>query len=566
MRCRPPAARYSLLYTSAVPRFSRLRSSILEEFARQQRFAPARALRRQVERAERLLGEIDPASAYPEDWLVYRLTGYRAEIEAPALLTGEALLADLPALIERLSDGARYTAEELRDSSLSPDALARRWRISRRTLERYRRLGLAARRARTSRGRVCLRYMTAQAGVFERRRRDLFERPRAAPRVSGDERVRLHRAASKLRGIRGATLTAAAKLIARRHGRAVETIRRAVRRAEQNSTERTFPEQRRLDAAARQAVLQALNRGEPPRAIAARFGRSRASIHRLANERRAELLRRLDLTVSDAAAGMNQDELEQQLVTPAARVLDPRPAPLDIPSFVGEARRTRPPAAPVERHRAAALHALRALAARGIARLPRFDPPAALLDEIETMLRWASRLTIELVRSQSGLILRSIEERAGAAFEKLDPREAAELHRLAFDTAIAAASSFDPFGREAGEGGRLAAPTALELGRALARTTAASSSDESARRAAPFPARLADWTRRAAPWQQWLDPPAALIEAITQKGIPDSAREAVVARFGLDGSPPRTLAAVRRELGITEAGFARIVRRLLAAG
>ncbi len=89
-----------------MPPLPRLRVSALGELAKQLRFAPREALLRDIERAEALAGEIDPERTYPEDWIVFRITGYRARIDEPAQVVGAALLGDLSALLRRFAGAA----------------------------------------------------------------------------------------------------------------------------------------------------------------------------------------------------------------------------------------------------------------------------------------------------------------------------------------------------------------------------------------------------------------------------------------------------------------------------
>ena len=75
-----------------MPPLPQLRSPAIQNLYEQLRFAPPKALKRDIERAETLAGEIDRATTYPEDWIVFRLTGYRPEIDQPRLTEGAGLL------------------------------------------------------------------------------------------------------------------------------------------------------------------------------------------------------------------------------------------------------------------------------------------------------------------------------------------------------------------------------------------------------------------------------------------------------------------------------------------
>src|SRR5437868_14870203 len=72
----------------------------LMELADQQvRFAPPPRRLEQLQRAERLLSELDPDKEYPYQFICYRVTDYRPDAYADLLLGGQALVHDLGMLI-----------------------------------------------------------------------------------------------------------------------------------------------------------------------------------------------------------------------------------------------------------------------------------------------------------------------------------------------------------------------------------------------------------------------------------------------------------------------------------
>src|SRR3954452_11933886 len=77
----------------------------------QARFAPRERRLEQIDRAEKLLGEIDVARQYPWEYLVFRITGYRPD-NAPALiLEGDDVRHDLRLFVEDLSETVSQKAE-----------------------------------------------------------------------------------------------------------------------------------------------------------------------------------------------------------------------------------------------------------------------------------------------------------------------------------------------------------------------------------------------------------------------------------------------------------------------
>jgi hypothetical protein len=96
-----------------VPALSRARTGAIVRLGDELRFAGRETLRRHIERIEQLATLLDEDGVYPEDFVVFRVTGYRPEIGDPELIPGAALLGDLSALAERLSESAGWSPGEL---------------------------------------------------------------------------------------------------------------------------------------------------------------------------------------------------------------------------------------------------------------------------------------------------------------------------------------------------------------------------------------------------------------------------------------------------------------------
>jgi hypothetical protein len=66
----------------------------------QARFAPRERRLEQIDRAERLLGEIQPEKTYPYEYLCYRITGFRPQGMPALLLEGREVRHDLRLFVE----------------------------------------------------------------------------------------------------------------------------------------------------------------------------------------------------------------------------------------------------------------------------------------------------------------------------------------------------------------------------------------------------------------------------------------------------------------------------------
>jgi hypothetical protein len=214
-----------------LPPLSRIHTPVLEKLAHDLRFAPREALVRDVARVEELAGDIDPAGSYPEDFVIFRITGYRPTSSAPELLKGAALLADLSALAERMSEAAGMSSAELgTDEWVALDALAERWNVSRKTLDRWRREGLIARRVLGGAGRPALVVMNSVVERFAAGHGAAIARAGGFSRIPPELESRMLRRARVYRARFGCSLNQAAVRLAERFGRSPEAVRQLLKR------------------------------------------------------------------------------------------------------------------------------------------------------------------------------------------------------------------------------------------------------------------------------------------------------------------------------------------------
>ncbi|MGP1310639.1 MAG: hypothetical protein ACTS27_10620, partial [Phycisphaerales bacterium] len=526
-----------------MPRLSALRSEALRDLAGQFRFASRKNALRALAVLDTLAERIDDDGAYSTRWLVHELTGYTPdESDADAMFPGDALRAELSALAEHIAAAVSVRADEV-EGALTVDDLAQRWSASRRTIERYRRDGLVARRVGEGADARLLFTRDAVAS-FERLR------PRAVARASGfsrtddAEQANILRRARRYRARLNLALTPAAERIALRTGRSVATVRRIILAHDRAADTPIFAARRSIEDKRRDAVMRAVRRGVPPSALAKALARSRDSIARIANEQTLALLRAYDLR-APVSATFERPDAAEVLLAPAVVRADLLPGvTLDAGAFLDEARAVPAPDARDESALAVALSFLRNRASRALAALPAHAPSAATLDEIETDLRWASRLVIKLARTQRRIALAAVEERLGDPLDLRDEHVRA-LHLASMRALCDASLRFDPF--RPGRANRLAARSAVALTQALSAAIASfdlapDDGRAKARRRRDRAVTLADWTRHSAPWTRFVEPDPRVRRGLDS--LDDDDRRLLTLRFGLDGAPPRTRAQV----------------------
>src|SRR5450432_1540089 len=106
-------------------------------------FTPQDARLWQLAAAEQLLLEIEPAKAYPFNFILFRITGYHPKQIDQALLTGMALQHDLGLLIEQVSETLDLRQAEAPEPVMTIEDVAQRFNVTSKTIQRWRRRGLA---------------------------------------------------------------------------------------------------------------------------------------------------------------------------------------------------------------------------------------------------------------------------------------------------------------------------------------------------------------------------------------------------------------------------------------
>ena len=494
-----------------MPRLLKLRVAALERIAHELRFAPAAAARRHTTKAEKLASMIDPQAVYPEDFVVFHITGFRPEMPEPELIPGDALLRDVAALIDRLSRRAAFKREELAPPQwLSTDDLLARWKVSRKTIERLRPRGLIGRRVSLARGKAMNVFSAAVVKAVEQRE-GLADGKRSRPRASA---------------------TAAAQAESKALG----------------------PDKKKpVTARERRLVERALKAGVRPAAVAARLSKSEATVFRSQQRQLADKCRAVRVPLPAAAAEIIEREGLRFLAEPSVRTGLGSPGAGSLAEHVADAVRAGRSDPLTERTRAFAYWTLAARAQGAARTLDRTRPAAVIIDRVITDLRWAALLKVELMRAEQPLLLRTVEVQLGTPLIELPPERARAILARGIAALSLAVDRFDP------TAGRIAGVASIELSRVVTRWQNEQVHDPSAApRAQPMTSPpLEDWTRSASPWQAWTNPPAAL--RMNLERLPEVDRRLLTARYGFDGSPPRDLTELAEVLGKP----VRIVTRLL---
>ncbi|HVT89573.1 MAG TPA: sigma-70 family RNA polymerase sigma factor [Tepidisphaeraceae bacterium] len=316
--------------------------------ARQMGFTPHKTLATQITAAEALLHDIDPAKAYPIEFIIHRITGYRPKKFAGDLLTGLALQHDLGLLIEQASETLQVPTSSLSEVVLSIDDVTERFNVTSKTIQRWRRRGLPARRFIFPDGKCRVGFLLSSVERFFAAHREQVPRETNLTELSAAERDLIIRRALVLAREGGCWESEIARRIGRKLNRSPAIVLHTVRRHDQDHPEQAIlhwapiPVPQEDNA----KILRAYRHGISIKSLAEKYHQSRSAIYRvIMDERIARLNRRKvkfiddELYHQDDAENVMQQMVSQEELGPSRSKEELR-IPRDLPAYLQELYRT----------------------------------------------------------------------------------------------------------------------------------------------------------------------------------------------------------------------------------
>lgn len=541
-------------------KMGKYRLDSIASLARQMAFASAEVRLSQLSAAEALLLELDPLKAYPYDYVVFRVTGYRPKDPGKDLLTGLALQHDLGLLVEQVSETLSTPTADFPEPVLQIEDLTARFNVTSKTIQRWRRRGLPARRFVFPDGRRRVGFVLSVVERFLATHEDQVHRGTNFTQVSEAERDEIVRRARRLAVVCQCCENEIARRIAKHTNRSPLTIKYTIKRHDEENPQdaifRLAPEG--IGEGERGRILKAFRRGLPIDRLARRACRPRSAVYRVIVEERIARLNKRKVRFIDDPLYHQPDaerlltEMVEQAELPAAAAREETRVPRDLPPYLQELYRT--PLLTPGRERALFLkfnfHKQQFVAMRR-----RLEPQFARareLNQLEGHLRRATETKNAIVRANLRLVV-------SVARKHLRP--GLNLMELISDgniTLMRAVESFD-----AHRGFRFSTYASLALMKGFARSiplmraaVAGTTGGEAASRIVEVPDARGDAVTRQLVARDELQRLLA--------GLNAREREIVQSHFGVDRAAPASYDELSVRLGLTKARVRQIEQAAMA--
>ena len=286
----------------------------------QLRFTPEKKRRKELDAAEKLFAIIDKDKEYPFEFVCFRITGFHPKFvpstgsgqalgkaegsEAEGeLIKGDELAEDLRIFISKLSGRLARPAAEQDQKIYTIEQLAQNLGVSTKTIYRWRKQGLLARKYVFDDGVKRFGFLQRTVDKFLKANPKLTGKAASFMRLTDEQKRQIIKQAARLSANAGLSRYQIIDKISARTGRSHETIRYTLLDYESANPDKAIFKKSGgvIEPAQAAEIYRLFKQGSSIKELMARFDRNRSSIYRIINQRRAKaiLAGKIEFVASD---------------------------------------------------------------------------------------------------------------------------------------------------------------------------------------------------------------------------------------------------------------------------
>ena len=523
----------------------------------QVRYMPRDVRLAQIERAERLVHELESEGTYHYQDLCQKITEFRPELYPDLVLSGEEAAHDLRLFIEDLSDSADIPADSCNEEVWTVEQLSRQFNVSTKTVDRWRNRGLVSRRFLFG-NRKRVGFLRSSVERFLARQGITADQVCGFSRLTDEDRIDILYRARRLAQA-GGSPTEVSRRLARKLGRAVETIRTTLKHHDLNNPEHPiFPDaQLQLTDDVKNEIYRGFRKGIKVPRLAQKYGRTRNSIYRIVTEVRAQRLldQPIDYIFHPEFDAPDADKtILHSPVPESPRMSVPKPPP-GLPPYLAQLYKIPLLTREQEVHYFRKFNYLKYSAARLREKLDITRAKAALMDQIETCLDAANEIKNLLIRSNLRLVV---------SIAKKHVKPTVSFFEMVSDGNLSLIRAIDKF--DYGRGFKFSTYASWAIMKNYARSIPAENTWHERYRTGNEELFLASTDRRSDQFEQErvnVQQHEALMRILSR--LDERERSIIISRFGLEqNTEPETLEELGGRFGVTKERIRQLETRALA--
>jgi RNA polymerase primary sigma factor/RNA polymerase sigma factor len=522
----------------------------------QVRFAPRDKKIEQVNRAEKLLAELEAQRTYTYEYLCYRITDFRPESFPNLKLTGEDAGHDLRLFVEDLSDAADVPVGLAGEKVLTVEELSKLFKVSTKTISRWRQQGLVSRRFVFD-GRKRVGFLKSSVEQFVARNEDRVRRGARFSQLTDEERGDIVERARRLARA-GGCLADVTKRVAKKMGRSVETIRYTLKQFDQEHPDLAiFPNNTGpLTEEDKKKIYQQYRRGAGVETIAQRYHRTKTSMYRVINEMRARRIMELplDFMPNPSFSRANVEKVVLADMPATDTPLKKTRLPSGLPPYLASLYEVPLLNREQEAHLFRKFNYLKYRASKLRGQLDPAKAKSNLMDEIESLYDQAVALKNQIVRANLRLVVSIAKRHVG---------QGDNFFELVSDGNMSLIRAVEKF--DYARGNKFSTYASWAIMKNFARTIPDEHRQRDRFRTSNSDMFYTTEERRSDQYEQ----ESAQLQRETQIGkilerLDEREQKIIISRFGLDhGHEPQTLKEVGAEMGVTKERVRQLEARAL---
>lgn len=281
-----------------------IRNQNLAQLLIQLRFTPPKKRRKQLNSAEKLLEIIESGKEYPFDFVCFHITGFHSkDMQEQQPIKGDELAADLRIFIAKLSGQLALEADEQGQKVYTIEELADHFEVSTKTIHRWRKRGLIARRFVFDDGKKRLGFLQSSVDKFLKENPNFINKAKNFQRLTEKEKQLIIKKARALSANTPLSRYQIIDRIAAKLGTAHETIRYMLLNYEKANPDNPISNEPPgvISPSEAAELYKMFKQGCSIKELMSCFSRSRSSIYRIINQQRARalLIRKIEFVASD---------------------------------------------------------------------------------------------------------------------------------------------------------------------------------------------------------------------------------------------------------------------------
>ncbi len=279
----------------------------LRELLLQSHFSPEKQRLMQLDACETLIRLIKPHHKYPFDFICFHITGYKSQSHHTAqTIPYNQLIHDLPAYSEQLSRSMKIAYRPDNHQKIyTLDSLAKKFRVCKKTISRWRKKGLTGRYLVFPDNRQRLCFTAATVDFYITNCRKKTNKNYGFSRLSLQQRQAITRRLLRWSQLCPQHRQEAIRRTARKFGCSFETVRSILIAAEKSGPENRpviafTPRHTVISAELRKQVYQLYSQAVPVAELVSRFKCSKSAIYQAINAEKAAQVAGLSIEYIDS--------------------------------------------------------------------------------------------------------------------------------------------------------------------------------------------------------------------------------------------------------------------------